>query len=169
MAYIADDMSRTDFLVEGQTVDKDKDDGEDYNVVGESFFSMMQVPILEGRAFGPQDTASSVRRLASSMPRWRKSGFPTKIPIGKRFTDDGGHSDGLGIAKSKDWITIVGVCGDMRYSNLRDDPPPQFFLPFAQQKEVGGAMNYLIKTRVDPSRWCRCCAGSCSSRIPICR
>lgn len=149
MAYIADDMSRTDFLVEGQTVDKDKDDSEDYNVVGESFFSMLHVPILAGRAFGQQDTLSSTK-VGIINAALAKERFPNENPVGKRFTTDGGNSDGHGIAKSQDWVTVVGVCGDMRYSNLRDDPPPQFFVPFAQQKEVGGSMNYMIKTRVDP-------------------
>jgi predicted permease len=149
IAYIADDVNRTDFVVEGQVVEKDKDDSEDYNVVGEQFFSMMHVPILEGRAFGPQDTITSAR-VGIINTALAKERFPNQNPIGRRFTTDGGNSDGHGIAKSKEWIQVVGVCGDMRYSSLRDDPPPQFFLPFAQQKEVGGGMNYLIKTRVDP-------------------
>ncbi|HEY9126858.1 MAG TPA: ABC transporter permease, partial [Acidobacteriaceae bacterium] len=149
ITYIADDTNRTDFIVEGQTVDKNKDDGEDYNVVGEAFFSMMHVPILEGRAFGPQDTATSAK-VAIINAALAKERFPGQNPIGRRFTNDGGNSDGHGVAKSKDWITIVGVARDMRYSNLRDEPPPQFFLPFAQQKDAGGMVTYLIKTRVDP-------------------
>jgi predicted permease len=149
IAYIADDMNRTDFFLEGQVIDKDKDDSEVFNVVGEKFFSMMHVPILEGRAFGPQDTASSAK-VGIINAALAKERFPNQNPIGKRFSNDGGNSDGHGVAKSKEWITIIGVCGDMRYSNLRDDPPPQFFLPFSQQKEVGGSLNYLIKTSVAP-------------------
>ena len=33
---------------------------------------------------------------------------------------------------------VVGICADTRYQNLRDDPPPQFFMPYVQQTEVGG-------------------------------
>jgi len=149
IAYIADDENRTDFAVEGQVIDKNKDDSEDFNVVGESFFSMMQVPILQGRAFGPQDTATSTK-VGIINAALAKERFPGQNPIGKRFKNPGGDSDGHGVAKTPDWVTIVGVARDMRYANLRDDPPPQFFLPFAQQTEVGGSMNYLIKTRVDP-------------------
>jgi ABC-type antimicrobial peptide transport system permease subunit len=54
------------------------------------------------------------------------------------------------VAVSKEWIQIVGVCGNTRYINLRDEPPPQFFLPFAQQKESGGSVAYEIQTRLDP-------------------
>jgi predicted permease len=142
-------MNRTDFLLEGQIADKNKDDSEDYNVVGENFFSMLHVPILEGRAFGPQDTVTSAK-VAIINAALAKERFPGQNPIGKRFTNDDGKSDAHGVVKPRDWFTIVGVARDMRYSNLRDDPPPQFFLPFAQQKEVGGSLTYMIKTRVDP-------------------
>jgi ABC-type antimicrobial peptide transport system permease subunit len=54
------------------------------------------------------------------------------------------------VKATKEWITIVGVCGDTRYANLRDEPPPQFFLPFAQQTAVGGSLNYLIRTHMSP-------------------
>ena len=149
VAYVADDVSRTDFMVEGVAYEKTQDASEDYNVVGNNFFSMMQIPILQGRSFGPQDTASS-GRVGIINAALAKERFPNQDPIGKRFTDDGGDSDGHGLKRTKDWIQIVGVCGDTRYSNLRDDPPPQFFLPFVQQKEVGGSLNYLIQTRMKP-------------------
>jgi ABC-type antimicrobial peptide transport system permease subunit len=43
----------------------------------------------------------------------------------------------------------VGICGDTRYANLRDEPPPQFLLPYVQQTEVG-TMTYEIRTSVSP-------------------
>jgi ABC-type antimicrobial peptide transport system permease subunit len=46
-------------------------------------------------------------------------------------------------------IEIVGVCGDTRYMNLREEPPPQFFLPYVQQSIVGG-MIFEIRTSVKP-------------------
>jgi predicted permease len=147
--YISDDMSRTDFLLEGQTYNKDRDDGEVYNVVGNSFFSMLQIPIVAGRAFGPQDTLTSAK-VGIINQALAKERFPNQDPIGKRFTDDGGDSDGHGIKKAKDWITIIGVCGDTRYANLRDEPPPQFFLPFTQQTESDGAVAYEIRTQMSP-------------------
>ncbi len=149
IAYIADDMNRTDFIPEGEVYDKNKDDGEDFNVVGNGFFSMMQVPIVAGRSFGPQDTATSAK-VGIINAALAKERFPNQDPIGKRFTNDGHNNDGHSVKATTDWITVVGVCGDTRYSNLRDEPPPQFFLPFAQQTEVGGSLNYLIRTRQSP-------------------
>ena len=149
IAYIADDVNRTDFAVEGATVEKDQDDAEDYNVVGKSFFPMLRIPILQGRAFGTQDTATSAKVgiINASLAKKR---FPNENPIGKRFNVGGHNSDGKGV-NEPDWIQIVGVCGDMRYSSLRDEPPPQFFLLFDQQTEVGGSLNYMIQTRAEPN------------------
>jgi len=149
VAYIADDVNRQTFIPEGTVSEKDKDDAEYFNVVGNSFFPMLRIPILAGRAFGPQDTATSAKVgiISTSLAKAR---FPNQNPIGKRFTNDGHDTDGHGVKADKEWIQIVGVCGDIRYSNLRDEPPPQFFLPFVQQKEVGGSLNYLIQTRLSP-------------------
>jgi predicted permease len=149
VAYMAGERNRTSFIPEGTVTEKDKDDAEDYNVVGNNFFSMMQIPLLEGRSFGSQDTETSAK-VGIINAALAKEQFPNQNPIGKRFSDDGGNSDGHGIKKDKEWITIVGVCGDTRYNNLRDEPPPQFFLPFVQQKAVAGSLNYLIQTRMQP-------------------
>jgi predicted permease len=149
VAYIADDMSRTDFITDGEAPDKNRDDGEDFNVVGNNFFSMMRIPILAGRSFGPQDTATSAK-VGIINAALAKERFPNQDPVGKRFTNDGRNNDGHGVAPVKEWITIVGVCADTRYNSLRDDPPPQFFTPFAQQTEVGGSLNYIIRTRLSP-------------------
>jgi len=151
VTYLAGDMSRTDFIVEGQAYDKAKDDGKDFNVVGDSFFSMLRIPILAGRSFGSQDTITSAKVgiINASLAKKR---FPNQNPIGKRFSINGHDSDGHGVKATDDWITIVGVCGDTRYMNLRDEPPPQFILPFTQQKDSGGAVAYEIQTRMSPEQ-----------------
>jgi ABC-type antimicrobial peptide transport system permease subunit len=42
------------------------------------------------------------------------------------------------------------VCADTRYANLRDEPPPQFFVPYVQQAEVG-SLTYAIRTQISPA------------------
>jgi predicted permease len=149
VVYIADDVNRQTFVPEGTVSEKDKDDAEYFNVVGNSFFPMLRIPILAGRAFGSRDTTTSAKVgiINASLAKER---FPNQNPIGKRFRIDGHDTDGHGVQADQEWIQIVGVCADIRYSNLRDEPPPQYFLPFAQQKEVGGSLNYLIQTRMNP-------------------
>jgi len=146
--YLSDDSSDTDFIPEGEIYDKDKHQENNYNAVGIHFFDTLGIPVVAGRAFGAQDTAASPK-VGIINESLAKSRFPGQNPIGKRFSIGGHDQDGHGGKLATDWIQIVGVCADTRYSNLRDVPPPQFFLPYVQQTEVGG-MTYEIHTGVKP-------------------
>jgi len=141
--YIADDRMRRDFLVEGQ--DEHKSEAEFFNVVGNNFFRTLGIPIVAGRGFGSQDTATSLKVGVINQSLARKS-FPNRNPVGQRFSISTEESDGR---RGREWIQIVGVCADTRYSSLRAEPPPQFFLLYGQQREVG-ALNYEIRTAMQP-------------------
>ena len=140
LAYISESMGNTDFVPEGEPFDKRKKQAEDENSVGIDFFPTLGIPILAGRGFGPQDTSTSpkVGIINQSLARKR---FPNANPVGKRFKADSDTSE---------WIQIVGICPDTRYSDLRSDPPAQFFLPYVQQPEVG-TLVYQVRTNVQPS------------------
>jgi predicted permease len=128
-------MSNDDFIPEGQP-----DVPEDVSLVGNAFFQTMGIPMIGGRSFGPQDTGTS-QSVAIINQALAKKRFPNQNPIGKRFRADG---------PADAWIQIVGICADTRYANLRDDAPPQFFMPYVQQKNVG-VLTYAIRTRLSPA------------------
>jgi predicted permease len=138
--YISQSMSNADFYVEGETFDPKMKRAEDENTVGVDFFPTLGIPIIAGRGFGPQDTSSSpkVGIINQSLARKR---FPNSNPIGRRFRADSDTSE---------WIQIVGICADTRYSDLRDNPPPQFFIPYVQLPEVGTQV-YQLRTNMQPS------------------
>jgi predicted permease len=135
MPYLTGSMSMMSFITEAESKSPTKVHGERDEEVGNRFFETLGIPILNGRGFGPQDTATSpkVAVINQSLARTR---FPQGNPIGQRFRLD----------KDKgDWIQVVGICADTRYQNLREDMPPQYFLPYLQQTDVGG-MSYVIRT-----------------------
>jgi predicted permease len=144
MVYIANSRMRRDFVPEGHS-DPTKNQSEYYNVVGNNFFPTMGIRIVAGRGFGSQDTATSVKVGVINESLARKI-FPNQNPIGRRFSISTEASDGY---KGRVMVQIVGVCADTRYSSLRDEPPPQFFLPFVQRSEVGGT-SYAIRTAMKP-------------------
>ncbi len=145
-SYLSDDLSDIDFVPSGENEDANKTVVEPYNAVGIHFFQTMRIPIVAGRSFGEQDTASS-SRVAIINQSLAKARFPGQNPLGKTFTLGTHNRDGHGGKLSADRIEIVGVCGDTLYTNLRESPPPQFFIPYVQQPQVGG-MTYEIRTRV---------------------
>lgn len=136
--YLTDSISKMAFITEADSADPTKAHGERDEEVGNRFFETLGIPILAGRGFGPQDTATSakVAVINQSLARTR---FPHGNPIGQRFRLEGNPG----------WIKVVGICADTRYQNLREDNPPQFFVPYVQQTEVGG-MSYVIRTSVAP-------------------
>ena len=142
--YIADNLDNSEFLPEGESFDDykraDKPDAEDVNVVGSAFFQTMGIPILGGRSFNAQDTATSAKVGIINQALAQKR-FPGINPIGRRFKADRD--------RGSDWIQIVGICANTHYLNLRDEPPAQFFLPYLQQPRVG-TMVYEVRTKVDP-------------------
>ncbi len=139
-AYIADNMANDDFKPEGEPETSDHSGAEDVNMVGTSFFQTMGIPIIGGRSFGRQDTATS-ERVAVINQALAKKRFPNVNPLGKRFkTGD----------EKPAWVRIVGICANTSYMNLRDDPPPQFFMPYVQQRRIGG-MTYAIRTELEPA------------------
>jgi predicted permease len=101
----------------------------------------MGIPIVAGRGFSPQDTATSLKVAVINEALARKR-FPNVNPIGRRFRTTRADTGAL--------ITIVGICADTRYVNLRDQPPAQFFLPYIQTSDVG-SMVYELRTPLAPS------------------
>ena len=85
------------------------------------FFETMGIPLLAGR--GPQtgDTASRPKVAIINATLARKY-FPDTSPVGRRFRWQG----------EKDWIKVVGIVGDIKFSSVRDEPPPITYIPFLQ-------------------------------------
>jgi predicted permease len=141
-AFLAGNRNLDNFRPEGKTFGDDEDTAQFDNVVGDRFFSTLKIPIVEGRAFGAEDTPES-ERVGILNERLAQEKFPGVCPIGRYFYSEGKHR-----------IRIVGVSGDTRYSSLREEPPAQFFLPFSQRNSANenwaGSWTYEIRTSGDP-------------------
>lgn len=108
-------------------------------MVGPNFFSVMHIPILMGRGFSPQDTATSAP-VAIINQRLAREFFPNTNPIGKRFFR------GLG-DKSGRWIEIIGVRADFHYGDMRDELSPVHF-DLDVQSPASLSMTYVVQSRL---------------------
>jgi predicted permease len=99
-----------------------RDTAVHHNAVGTGYFATMGIPVLAGRTFGPQDTASSqkVGVIGETMARTL---FPSGSPIGQRY--------GRGPNNAAD-IEVIGVVKDVKYNSLEEDPQPGDYLPYSQ-------------------------------------
>jgi len=136
--YLTGSTMQYSFRTEEEIAGKTDAPSEMVNMVGNRFFPAMGIPIVAGRGFGPQDTATSAKVAVINESLARKR-FPDGNPVGKKLK--------VGDPAKSDWIQVVGICADSRYASLRDDAPPQFFLPYVQRSEVG-SMAYAVRTHV---------------------
>ncbi|HVT40697.1 MAG TPA: ABC transporter permease [Gemmatimonadaceae bacterium] len=92
---------------------------------GPEYFRTFRIPILRGRGFTDADHATAPRVMVISEAVARRF-FPGEDPIGKRVKGWGG----------KDWVTVVGVAGDIRFRVLRE-ATPTVYLPWRQSYTQG--------------------------------
>ena len=142
---VAGDMSTSGFIIQGAPKVEHKRGDNSGNAsladVGHDFFSVMGIPVIAGRAFTLQDV-NSTQRLAVVNQTLVRQFFPHDNPIGKRFALDDDP-------EKQQWIEIVGVVGDTRYSNLKEESQAVHFDLYNQHQEMGGA-TYTIRTQMPP-------------------
>jgi predicted permease len=145
VAYISDGMENANFLPEGEIPNPDKNQSAWNNAVGSGFFHTMGIPILAGRDFNENDTASApkVGILNESLAR---KAFPGQNPIGKRFLAHFHPSEGT----PGDLIEVVGICGDTRYWSLKQDPVGMFYQPYQQTPNLDFGATYEVRTSLRP-------------------
>jgi len=101
--------------------------GQDINSswdrISPHFFETVGQPVIRGRGFTQQDTATS-RMVAVVNQRFVQKFFPKEDPIGRHFGTSGQES-------AADF-EIVGIVADAKYTNPRDLPRPMYFRPLSQ-------------------------------------
>lgn len=103
--------------------------GEDMKVyrdpVSPNYFSVLQIPILAGRGFNAQDTATSYP-VAVVNQTFAQRYYHGQDPVGLKF--------GLGGEN----VTIVGEAANSKYHSLTESPGPYFYLPLPQNYDGSG-------------------------------
>jgi predicted permease len=136
---LAGDNWGSNVSVEGFEAGPDTDANASFNEVGPGFFRALQIPLLAGRDFTPADGKGAPRVAVVNESFARKFGLGTDA-VGKRMAQGG--SDPLD-------IEIVGLARDAKYSDVKADTPPQFFVANRQSDGIG-VMNFYVRTRLDP-------------------
>jgi putative ABC transport system permease protein len=110
-------------------------------VVAGDYFHAMRIPILRGRALSDADTRSS-QKVAVVSETFARRFFPGQDPIGKRFCY------GVPESGARDWITIVGISGDVRQLNLAQDPQAAAYYPIDQAPTPPVEMTVVARTDI---------------------
>jgi predicted permease len=130
------------FGIEGRPENDEDVADAGYQVVGPDYFRTMRIPLVRGRLFDDSDTDGALqvalvnRTLAERL-------WPGEDPIGQRIAWS------MPEGQETDWVTVVGVVGDVYVEGLDTPPRPETYRPFAQ--DPFSFMTLVLRTEGDPA------------------
>lgn len=133
----------TDVSVQGFEGGPDIDQNSRYNEVGPGYFRTVGMTVVAGRGFTAADDADGGRVAVVNEAFTRKFGLGGPEAVGNWMSRDPRAGSDLD-------IEIVGVVGDAKYSEVKQEVPPLFFTPYRQDPRVG-SLTFYLRTTVDPA------------------
>jgi predicted permease len=132
--------NRAEFSAEGQSIDEQaRNPRVNFQTVSSHYFQAVRIPLLRGRVFDERDKLDAEpvciisERLATRL-------WPAEDAIGKRVKF--GKPEG---GPNPDWMTVVGVVGDVRHQALGAEPGPDLYNPTLQL--AWKQMHFLVRAR----------------------
>jgi predicted permease len=110
------------------------------HIVGPEYFDTLHIGVLLGRPIGEQDTTTSQKVALINQAMARKY-FHGDSPIGHQVRF-GSHVEDLP-------MQIVGVVQDVKYEDIRAEPPPTIYVAYSQTKKIWPFMTYQLRTAGD--------------------
>jgi putative ABC transport system permease protein len=109
------------------------------NLVAPGYFSLMKIPLVEGRDFSRNDNDPSAP-VAVVNRTFARRYFGHADPIGRHFTSWGRT------------VTIVGVAADIKVANLAEPAAPYFWVPMREFYQPSTGFAVHVRTAGDPLR-----------------
>lgn len=134
--------SNTSFAMDGGT---EMVGVADYLVVDSTAFRALGIPLLAGRGFERTDVAGAPHAALVNEAFVRRY-WPDGDAIGHRIRPPGMDSHG------EEWLTVVGVVGDVRYASLDRAPTPAMYVHAAQRPEnLTRNATFVVSSTAQPS------------------
>ncbi|MEO7413502.1 MAG: ABC transporter permease [Opitutaceae bacterium] len=112
-----------------------------FNTVEDSYFQLMQIPVLRGRSFDRQDVPGGPPAIVINDQMARRF-WPNADPVGQRVRFD----------PRQPWLTVVGVAGDVKAMNLNDENGSLEYYRAMRQEEYSGYSSLVVRTSIDPQQ-----------------
>lgn len=124
------------FEIAGRTLPQN----ESANIRGitPGYLPTLWLPLLRGRNFTERDTASA-QGAAIVSEQFVRHYWPNENPLGRRIRYD------------RDWLTVVGVCGDVKHNRLEETPENTIYVAFSQMPPavmelVGRDLHFVVRS-----------------------
>ena len=141
MAVLAGNSAGSDMAAEGYVPQESEDTHVHEDWIGEDYFATMEIPLLSGREFTANDTATSPKVAIVSEGIARRF-FGGRNPVGLHLgigpTQDKAHPD----------VEIVGFVKDSKTADVHEKLRPMVYLPYTQ--DPLGSVTLFARTGQDP-------------------
>ena len=130
------------FQIQGEAPPPNEFFSARYHMASPGYFRALGIPLVRGRAYGQQDKADSrgVLIINEAMAKFWKHG----AALGGKIT----FSDH---PQEKDWLTIVGIVGDVKDTPKNAGAEAAFWWPLAQGPSFLAANSSIaIRSNLDP-------------------
>jgi putative ABC transport system permease protein len=126
------------FDVEGYPPPPGSSSSAQIRPVSPGYFAALGIPLKQGRDFTERDDENGPR-VAIVNELFAKRFWPNKSPIGKR------------VRYYKDWLTVIGVCGNIKHARLDAEPDMEIYASYPQVsadmlKFVGRDLNFVVRS-----------------------
>ena len=139
---LAGDNWGNSLVVEGFEAGPDTNTNGSFNAVSPRYFRTMGIALMSGREFTAADAAGAPKVGIVNQAFAKKFNLGPN-PIGKHF--------GVGGPGAKPDIEIVGFVQDAKYSDVKREVPPQYFLPYRQEERLGFG-SFYVRTATPPEQ-----------------
>jgi predicted permease len=131
----------TDVGVQDFKAGPDIDSNSRFNEVGPGYFSTLGIPLIAGREFTRADRLGAAKVAIVNEAFAKKFGIE-RTAIGTLMKQNG--ADG-----TLD-MEIVGLVQNSKYSDVKDEVPAVFFIPYRQDERIG-FLTFYVRTAADPA------------------
>jgi predicted permease len=109
-----------------------------HRFVSPGYFAALGIPILRGRAFVPQDSASGDVLIVNESAAAKM--FPGEDALGKRVK----------LPQRGPWLSIVGISANARNNGLQGTSDPEYYEPWTDRSQTRAA-HLTIRTPLGPA------------------
>jgi putative ABC transport system permease protein len=141
---LSGDSLNHNFVIDGRPpiAPGDEPSLETRSVIGD-YFQSMGIPLKSGRDFASQDFIEKAPLVGIANDALVRQYFPNEDPLGQRIR--------WARNPQVEWITIVGVVGDVKHFGLDLPEEPGLYSPYTQAPPWKRWTSLVVRTQSDPT------------------
>ena len=131
------------YEVEGQPSPPGVQSSAQIRPISPGYLATLAIPLRQGRHFTADDNENAPG-VAIVNQRFAERYWPNDTPIGKR------------VRYAKGWLSVVGVCGNIKHNGLDAESDAEIYVPYAQLHPevitfVGRSLYFVVRSKTPAS------------------